>query len=139
FRPCSSKLPERCSAAVPLPNPLALESIPRLDEPKKPVMRGAFRDDAPRAGGFAGPHPLRCSGEVSPVKGAPEVDRRNLPTYRMREASHYLGVPVSTLRDWSLGPQYRTRGEGMKRAKPLFTIAQRTPPALSFFNLVELY
>ena len=69
----------------------------------------------------------------------PETDARDLPTYGIREAAHYLGVPASTLRVWAVGQTYPTRREGPKLARPLFPIARKKPPTLSFWNLVELY
>lgn len=56
-------------------------------------------------------------------------DPRGVPNHGIREAAHYLRLPVSTLRAWALG-----QGETFK---PVFRIAERHPPALSFFNLVE--
>ena len=56
----------------------------------------------------------------------------------MKEAAHYLGVPVSTIRAWSLGQSYASQ-QGSGFADPLIVIALESPPTLSFWNLVELY
>ena len=68
--------------------------------------------------------------------GAP--DPRELPNYRIPEAAHYLGIPPSTVRWWTLGQRYRTAA-GVKMGKPVIVIPQHQPPLLSFINLVELH
>lgn len=60
----------------------------------------------------------------------PRIDSRDQPTYTPGEAAHCLGLPVSTVKVWSFGG---------KSSPPLFEPVRRTPPALSFWNLVELY
>jgi len=72
-------------------------------------------------------------------RSAKKADPRELPTYNLSEAAHYLRLPESTVRSWSLGGTYRTLDGEEKRAKPIFQINQRRPPYLSFFNLVEAY
>jgi uncharacterized protein (DUF433 family) len=57
-------------------------------------------------------------------------DPRELPAYSPAEAAHYLDVPVSTVRYWSVG-----RGQN----QPLIEPAQVSPLILSFANLVELH
>ena len=52
------------------------------------------------------------------------------PAYTLSEAAHYLGVPRATVRYWSVG-----RGD----LAPLIVLPSHAPPALSFFNLVELH
>lgn len=65
-------------------------------------------------------------------------DSREVPSYTVWEAAHYLLVPRATLRSWALGQRYRTaRGWGMFR--PLLRIASRRPDLLSFTNLVEAH
>jgi uncharacterized protein (DUF433 family) len=61
-----------------------------------------------------------------------------VPLYLIREAAQYLSIPVATVRSWAVGRSYPTQA-GKKHAAPLFEIAERTPPTLSFWNLVELY
>lgn len=57
-------------------------------------------------------------------------DPRALPNHSISEAAGYLRMPPSTLRAWLLG---------MGTFKPILLVARRTPPALSFFNLVEAH
>jgi uncharacterized protein (DUF433 family) len=73
----------------------------------------------------------------SPAPGSPR-DPRDLPLYRLTEAAHYLRVPVSTLRGWLTGWDYRTR-RGTRRAAPLIRSPGEAEPErlLSFYNLVE--
>lgn len=61
---------------------------------------------------------------------AKATDPRDLPNYGVAEAALYLNIPASTVRAWLLG----RRG-----ARPVTAIAQARPPALSFFNLVEVH
>jgi uncharacterized protein (DUF433 family) len=58
--------------------------------------------------------------------------------YLVGEAAHYLGVPASTVRVWSLGRRDE-RGDTTRRLPSLIKVATRVPPTLSFWNLVELY
>lgn len=55
---------------------------------------------------------------------------RDLPNYTASEAALYLGLPVSTVRYWSMG-----RGDNL----PLIKVAAKNPMLLSFFNLVEVH
>ncbi len=57
-------------------------------------------------------------------------DPRALPNHSLTEAAAYLRIPRSTLRAWLLG-----QGE----FKPVLDIALRSPPTLSFLNLVEAH
>ena len=54
-------------------------------------------------------------------------DPRDVPTYSIREASSYMRLPPTTLRQWVTGTA---------RVIPL---AGSRPPLLSFWNLVEAY
>lgn len=65
-------------------------------------------------------------------------DIRSLPAYSFAEAAHYLNLPVTTLRAWCLGQPYQVRGEP-RRFQPVLRLDGRTPPALSFLNLVEAH
>jgi uncharacterized protein (DUF433 family) len=65
-------------------------------------------------------------------------DKRGLPAYQLVEASHYLGVPRSTVRSWVVGYPYRTKG-GKSYFRPVITPASRDPLLLSFINLVEVH
>lgn len=65
-------------------------------------------------------------------------DSRDIPGYTIKEAASYLDLPTSTVRVWACGQDYTTRG-GRRRAAPLLPLAQKDPPNLSFWNLVEVY
>ena len=59
------------------------------------------------------------------------TDRRELPTYTISEAAHYLSVPSARIRYWSVG-----RGSYL----PLIDVPSPGPPTLvSFLNLTELH
>lgn len=62
-----------------------------------------------------------------------KIDVYNDPCFTLQEAQLHIyvfKVPGATIHDWAVG---------RKTYKPLIEIAQRTPPRLSFINLVELY
>lgn len=65
-------------------------------------------------------------------------DLRNQPAYSISEAARYLKLPAATLRSWMLGRPYPKAGE-TARFKPLFQVARKAPPALSFYNLIEAH
>ena len=59
------------------------------------------------------------------------TDRRELPTYTISEAAHYLSVPATKIRYWSVGRNHYP---------PLIDVASAGPPTLvSFLNLTELH
>lgn len=58
------------------------------------------------------------------------TDPRELPTYTIAEAAHYLTVPVATVRYWSVG-----RGGYAS----VITVPDGAPTLVSFLNLVELH
>lgn len=61
-----------------------------------------------------------------------------VPAYGLMEAARYLGIPVSTLRSWTLGQPYQVRG--MDRFfRPVIEIADLERRLLSFLNLFEAY
>ena len=63
---------------------------------------------------------------------------RLLPAYTVAEASHYLRLPIATLRSWVVGRTYATQ-VGPRRALPALIIPARDPAMLSFVNLVEAH
>lgn len=65
-------------------------------------------------------------------------DVRELPAYSIVDAAGYLRLPVSTLRSWVLGQNYRV-GDQPKFFKPVIEIADRKDRLLSFINLVEAF
>jgi uncharacterized protein (DUF433 family) len=71
-------------------------------------------------------------------RAAPKVEAREMPSYRIPEAAHYLGIPIATLRAWVVGQRYATR-DGARWFKPVIEIAQSDSPLLSFINLVEAH
>ena len=58
------------------------------------------------------------------------TDPREMPAYSPGEAAHYLDIPMSTVRYWSLGRD---------QIRPLIEPAEIDPLILSFANLVELH
>jgi len=60
------------------------------------------------------------------------------PAYPFIEAAHYLSVPLSTLRAWCLGQEYRAAGK-TRRFQPLIRLDSNDHRALSFLNLVEAH
>ena len=50
------------------------------------------------------------------------------------EAAHYLTLPTSTVRAWAVGQNHPAGWMA-----PIIAVALRTPPTLSFWNLVEVY
>jgi uncharacterized protein (DUF433 family) len=61
-------------------------------------------------------------------------DPRDEPAYLILEAAHYLRLPPSTIRFWALGQNHPSGW-----LEPLFKPAEKNPPTLSFWNLVEIY
>ncbi|MEO7987500.1 MAG: DUF433 domain-containing protein [Gemmatimonadales bacterium] len=71
-------------------------------------------------------------------RGTGSIDSRNQPAYTLAEAARYLKVPSATLRSWVAGRPYpKARGTG--HFQPLIHPPERTPPTLSFWNLVEAH
>jgi len=68
-----------------------------------------------------------------------QVDRlRRTPAYPFIEAAHYLNMPVSTLRAWCIGQDYKVNGE-TRRFRPLIELDGKKIEGLSFLNLVEAH
>lgn len=61
------------------------------------------------------------------------------PAYSYRDAAHYLRVPVSTLRSWFTGQDYRLKDESVRRFRPVIRSDGKGPSALSFLNFVEAH
>lgn len=69
--------------------------------------------------------------------GTDNIDRlRRTPAYPFIEAAHYLNMPVSTLRSWCVGQDYKVNGE-TRRFQPLIELDGDQKEGLSFLNLVE--
>ena len=68
-----------------------------------------------------------------------ERDPREMPCYGITEAAQYLSIPVSTLRAWTVGQNYRT-SEGAKIVfRPVIKLPDPEQNLLSFINLVEVH
>jgi uncharacterized protein (DUF433 family) len=67
-----------------------------------------------------------------------ESDSRELPAYGIREAAHYLQLPIATLKSWVLGRDYPTKA-GPKFFAPVIALPDDRIPLLSFFNFVEAH
>ncbi len=65
-------------------------------------------------------------------------DPRDIPTYSFWEASHWLQIPLKTLRAWIRGRSYPTIA-GKKRFEPIIQLPDEDLPLLSFTNLVEAH
>jgi uncharacterized protein (DUF433 family) len=68
----------------------------------------------------------------------PSADPRELPSYGIAEAAHYLRIPVATLRSWVRGRYYPTDA-GPRYFKPVITLPDPELASLSFVNLVEAH
>ena len=65
-------------------------------------------------------------------------DPRELPTYSIPEAAHYLRIPRATLRSWVVGRYYPTES-GNKFFEPIITLPDKDRISLSFINLIEAH
>lgn len=65
-------------------------------------------------------------------------DPREVPTYGLAEAAHYLGIPFATLRSWVAGRAYPV-ADGQNFFHPVIDIADKKGKRLSFINLVEAH
>lgn len=65
-------------------------------------------------------------------------DRRLIPSYSFREASHYLRIPLATLRSWVCGRKYPTE-QGKQFFSPIISVPDKKRNLLSFMNLVEVH
>ena len=67
-----------------------------------------------------------------------EIDPRDIPTYSIDDAAHFLRIPRNTIRSWTAGRNYKTL-KGLKTFKPLIPTPNRKPRLLSFTNLIEIH
>ena len=65
-------------------------------------------------------------------------DAREVPSYGVMEAAHYLRIPRTTIRDWVSGSHYRST-TGVRFSKPIIQVPDPTAKQLSFMNLVEIH
>src|SRR5438477_11560598 len=75
---------------------------------------------------------------ITEISINPSGDPRELPAYGIGEASHYLGIPLATLRSWIRGRHYPTEA-GPKYFKSVISLPDRRLGSLSFVNLVEAH
>jgi uncharacterized protein (DUF433 family) len=66
------------------------------------------------------------------------TDPREMPSYGLAEAAHYLRIPIATLRSWVRGRHYPTE-RGQRFFKPVIELPDPKLPSLSFVNLVEAH
>lgn len=66
------------------------------------------------------------------------VDAREVPSYGVMEAAHYLRIPRTTIRDWMSGRHYRSTA-GVRFSRPIIQIPDSAVKLLSFMNLVEIH
>lgn len=65
-------------------------------------------------------------------------DAREVPSYGVMEAAHYLRIPRTTLRDWVSGRYYRSN-VGVRFSKSIIQVPDPSSKLLSFMNLVEIH
>lgn len=65
-------------------------------------------------------------------------DIREIATYGVTEAAHYLRIPRTTIRDWISGRHYRSNA-GVRFSRPSIHIPNPSVKLLSFMNLVEIH
>ncbi len=66
------------------------------------------------------------------------VPVQDMPAYTIADAAAYLGLPVTTVRAWVKGQQYKV-GDEVRPYRPLITPADKARGLLSFRNLIELH
>jgi uncharacterized protein (DUF433 family) len=66
-------------------------------------------------------------------------DPREMPAYGIREAAHYLRIPVATLKSWVLGRDYQTKRSGKQHFESVLVLPDKDVPLLSFYNLAEAH
>ena len=65
-------------------------------------------------------------------------DAREVASYGLMEAAHYLRIPRTTIRDWVSGRHYRSI-TGVRFSKPIIQVPDPDMKLLSFMNLVEIH
>ncbi|MBI5316383.1 MAG: DUF433 domain-containing protein [Nitrospirae bacterium] len=65
-------------------------------------------------------------------------DAREVASYGVMEAGHYLRIPRTTIRDWISGRHYRSI-TGVRFSKPIIQVPDPDMKLLSFMNLVEIH
>lgn len=66
------------------------------------------------------------------------LDPREISSYSVMEAAHYLRIPRTTIRDWVSGRHYRSTA-GVRFSRPIIQVPDPGVQLLSFMNLVEIH
>ncbi len=67
-----------------------------------------------------------------------ETDVREIPSYAITEAAHYLRIPPATIRSWIAGRHYPTQS-GKQFFQPIIQLRSTGTRLLSFLNLIEVH
>jgi uncharacterized protein (DUF433 family) len=67
-----------------------------------------------------------------------DLDPREVPSYGVMEAGHYLRIPRTTIRDWVSGRIYYGQS-GERFSRPVIHVPDPALKLLSFMNLVEIH
>jgi len=67
-----------------------------------------------------------------------DIDVRELPSYGIMEAAHYLRIPPTTIRCWVSGRYYPSKA-GRQFSGPIIYLLGQETRLLSFMNLVEIH
>lgn len=70
--------------------------------------------------------------------GAQNRNLRDQPAYGLTEAARYLKLPAATLKSWLFGRTY-PKAKQVATFQPLIKPAQKKPPLVSFYNLIEAH
>ena len=76
--------------------------------------------------------------ERKATRDAGKLDLRDRAAYGLAEAARYVKLPAPTLRSWVAGRAY-PKAKGVGHFRPLIHPAQKQPPVLSFWNLIEAH
>jgi uncharacterized protein (DUF433 family) len=66
-------------------------------------------------------------------------DPREVPTYTLGEAAHYLSIPLTTVRAWVRGTSYTQSDGSRRRFQKVIELPDRNLTLLSFYNLAEAH
>ncbi len=66
------------------------------------------------------------------------ADPREIPTYTVRDAARYVGLPTGTLYNWTFGLYYPTE-KGRTFFSPVIEVPDKAARLLSFMNVVEAH
>jgi uncharacterized protein (DUF433 family) len=67
-----------------------------------------------------------------------ETDVREVPSYGIMEAAHYLRIPPTTVRCWVAGRYYPSKA-GRQFSKPIIHLPDLHSRLMSFMNLIEVH